>query len=89
MNLLKDKLKAVIFDMDGTIIQTDHIWSIVVREYLHETGIRAFSPHDVKFLEAMSGMSMKAASKVTKNHFGLPEDAEKIAARKMELANIH
>lgn len=88
MENLKEKIKAVIFDMDGTIILTDHIWGEVVREYLHETGIRVFTAKDVQYLDSMSGMSMKSAAKSVKRHFGLPHDTDQIAARKMELANI-
>jgi beta-phosphoglucomutase-like phosphatase (HAD superfamily) len=88
MENLKEKIKAVIFDMDGTIILTDHIWSEVVREYLYEKGVRVFTAKDVQYLDSMSGMSMKSAAKSVKLHFGLPHNADEIAARKMELANI-
>lgn len=84
---LKKKLKAVIFDMDGTIIQTDHIWSQVGRDFLHEAKIRAFAPVDVNFLESLSGMSTHAACKAMKRHFALPHDPEIIGKRKITLAN--
>jgi beta-phosphoglucomutase-like phosphatase (HAD superfamily) len=87
MESIKTKLKAVIFDMDGTIIQTDHIWSSVVRDFLREEGVHALTEHDVKMLESLSGMSTKPASKAVKHHFGLHRDAAEIATRKMELAN--
>lgn len=87
---IKNKLKAVIFDMDGTIIQTDHIWGEVEREQLYELGIRAFSQHDSEFLASLSGMSTKFASKALKKHFGLHEtDSESMTIRTMELANEH
>lgn len=87
---LKNKLKAVIFDMDGTIIQTDHIWGEVEREQLHELGIRAFSQYDMQFLASLSGMSTKFASKALKNHFGLHgSNSEAMTVRTMELANEH
>lgn len=87
MELIKTKIKAVIFDMDGTIIQTDHIWSQVVRDFLREEGVRAFTEHDTKMIESLSGMSTAAASKLIKHHFSLPGEALTIASRKMELAN--
>lgn len=84
---LKDKLKAVIFDMDGTIIQTEHIWEQVCRDFLYEANIRAFTPADHAFLESLSGMATFLASKAIKKHFALPQTSEVMAARKMELAN--
>jgi HAD superfamily hydrolase (TIGR01509 family) len=89
MEQLKGALKAVIFDMDGTIIQTDHIWGLVTREFLTSAGVRALGPKDIAFLEALSGMSTLAAAKMVKLHFGLPIDHEVIATRKRELANNH
>ena len=86
---LKEKLKAVIFDMDGTIIQTDHIWSQATRDFLREANVRAFTPHDRQFLEGMSGMSIYAASKAVKQHFGLPHQPKEVADRKMAIVNAY
>lgn len=75
--------------MDGTIIQTDSIWSQVNRDFLHEANIRAFTPHDLEFLESLSGMSTFVGSKTTKLRFGLPHDPDDIAKRQMEIANSY
>ncbi len=87
MESLKGKIKAVIFDMDGTIIQTESIWSKVTRDYLHENGIRTFSPQDVDFFASLAGTGLYPAALATKIHFGLDATVEEIAQRKVALAN--
>lgn len=87
MEKISKSVKAVIFDMDGTIIKTEHIWNGVVLALLHEKGITEFSEADSKVLDSLSGTSLKHASHTVKQHFGLIESPEDLAMLKLELAN--
>ena len=87
MESISKKLKAVIFDMDGTIIDTEHIWNGVVVSLLKEKGIVNFSKEDTVLLDSLSGSNLSFASHAVKNHFGLTETPEEIAHYKLDLAN--
>jgi beta-phosphoglucomutase-like phosphatase (HAD superfamily) len=87
MDFIKNKIKAIIFDMDGTIIKTEDIWQGVVTNFLAEAGITNFSNKDKFFLDSLSGMGLSDASKAVKKHFALLHEVDAIVARKITLAN--
>lgn len=89
MNDIKVKIKAIIFDMDGTIIKTDHIWDKVTHEVLSKKGL-AFIPEEKKaFYDSLTGMGLQHAAKALKQHFDLEETVEDIMNQKIMLANVH
>ena len=64
MEALKTKFGALIFDMDGTIVKTEHLWGEVIQKFLaEEAGIKSLSPINMAFLSSLSVISMKPACK--------------------------
>lgn len=89
MEDIKHKIKAVIFDMDGTIIKTEHIWKKVTVDVLKHQGVETLSDQDHAFLDSLAGMSLKKAAHELKEKFNLPDSAEDIFGLKLTLANTY
>lgn len=86
---IKTKIKAIIFDMDGTIIKTEHIWQQVTTGTLAKYGIHQIPEDKLAFVNNLAGMGLKEASHAIKEEFGLPDTVEEIINLKLALANMH
>jgi len=89
MENIKNRVKAVIFDMDGTIINTEHIWKKVTFDFLNKHGFAELDDNALKFLRSFSGIGMTHAAQELKRYFNLNIPLEVIIAQKIDLANIH
>jgi HAD superfamily hydrolase (TIGR01509 family) len=69
-------IDAVVFDLDGILIQTEEIWDEVREGLARERGGR----YGAEEQRAMMGMSSPEWSRYMHEHVGLPEPAEEIAA---------
>lgn len=78
---LKNK-KAVIFDMDGTIIDSMWVWAAIDNEFLGARGYKATREmqHDIE------GKSFYETACYFKEHFHLPEDVQTIMDTWNEMA---
>ena len=73
-------IEAVIFDLDGVLIQTEEIWD-EVRERLARDRNGRYGPEEQR---AMMGMSSPEWSRYMHEHVGLPESPHEIAAEVVE-----
>lgn len=87
MNELKHKVKAVIFDMDGTIVKTEHIWGKVVADVLAECGVSVLSDDQKNQLKALSGVGLEYSCRFIKEKFGLQQSPQDLLDRKIALAH--
>ena len=71
-------IEAVIFDLDGVLIQTEEIWD-EVRERLARDRNGRYGPEEQR---AMMGMSSPEWSRYMHEHVGLPESPDEIAANR-------
>lgn len=78
MKRIKNKLKAVIFDMDGTIIKTEHIWDEATKGMLSLNGISSFSEKEEDILKSLSGIGMTRSAEIVKESFNLDDSIENI-----------
>lgn len=72
-NILKD-IEAVIFDVDGTLVDSLYIWGEIDIEFLGSFGIDV--PDDYEGV--IMGMSFVQVAEYTKNRFELPIDVDEI-----------
>lgn len=87
MNDIKGKVKAIIFDMDGTIIKTEHIWrKISVQVLMEQCKVSELSEKHEQFLQSLSGIGLEISAKNMKDTFNLTTSVEDIVKRKIELA---
>jgi HAD superfamily hydrolase (TIGR01509 family) len=69
-------IEAVVFDLDGVLIQTEELWD-EVRESLAHSGGGRYGEEEQR---AMMGMSSPEWSRYMHEHVGLPASPEEIAA---------
>jgi HAD superfamily hydrolase (TIGR01509 family) len=74
-------IEAVVFDLDGVLIQSEELWADVREELARERGGR-YGPGEQR---AMMGMSSPEWSRYMHEHVGLPESPDEIAAEVVEL----
>lgn len=79
------KFKAIIFDMDGTIVDTNPIWNKTVVQLAQRKGITDQEVHK-KIQDAICGLSVTPACKLIKELSALPDSLEQIMKEKMEIA---
>jgi len=74
---------AVVFDLDGVLVQTEELWDEVRERFARERGGR----YDAEAQRAMMGMSSIEWSRFMNEELGVPEPPERISAevvRRME-----
>lgn len=72
----------LLFDMDGTLIDSNGIWKDVDTEFLARRGL----PYTQAYYEGVAHTIFPLAAKFTKEFCHLPESEEEIMAEWMELA---
>ncbi len=75
-------IKAVIFDLDGTVVDSMWMWEAIDIEYLARFGISL--PPDLQ--KKISGMSFRETAVYFKETFDIPDSLEKIKADWNEMA---
>ena len=77
--------KGVIFDLDGTLIESGDVWTQIDIDFL---GKRGFAVPE-NYGKAVSAMDFRQAAIYTKQLFSLPETIEEIAAEWRDMAIWH
>ncbi len=81
------KYKAIIFDMDGTIIDTGGVWEKATELLLEKKGAR-FTPQQRKLVEEKThGLHVKPSCQLIKDALGLADSVEMLAQELTQLAD--
>ena len=67
---------AVVFDMDGVLLQSEEVWDAVREQFVRERGGR----YDPEIQRAMMGMSSPEWSRYLHEHAGVADTPEAINA---------
>lgn len=89
MEEIKKRIKAVIFDMDGTIVDTERIWKQVTLDVLDHYGIQVSDAEKAHFLGQLAGIGLDNAIKIMKDTFNLQQSHEEIRKYKIVCADRH
>ena len=73
-------IKAIIFDMDGTIVDTAQIWDRATKQPLFDRGVVEFTQEEEVFLNSFSGIGINEWASQVKAVFKLDDHHEIIAA---------
>ena len=76
-------IKAVIFDLDGTLIDSMYVWAKVDVDFLTERGI----PVTKEYTETVRGMFFETAAEYTRTAYGLSESVEEIVQCWLDMAH--
>lgn len=77
-----EHIKAVIFDLDGTLVDSMWMWKAIDVEFLKEYGL--FCPEDLQ--KEIEGMSFSETAVYFKERFELPVSTEEIKQRWVEMS---
>ncbi len=75
-------VKAAIFDVDGTMVDSMYVWEKVDCDFLTQRGI----PVTSEYSETMRGMFFEQAAQYTIDHYGLNESVEQIVSIWLDMA---
>ena len=81
--ILDNQIKAVLFDLDGTLVDSMWMWKAIDVEYLGRYQIEL--PEDLG--ECIEGMSFTETAYYMKKRFQIPEDVETIKQTWNEMAH--
>ena len=80
-------IKAIIFDMDGTIIDTEHIWKKATEDLIVSKGVVYTQELHEELSKSLHGMAMPKSIKLIKDIAQLPDSVEDLMREKNILAD--
>jgi HAD superfamily hydrolase (TIGR01509 family) len=87
MEDIKNKFKAVIFDMDGTIINTDDLWKQVIKQMLASHGVTTLTEKNKDLLKKTASSGLVKTAAVIREEFQLSISTEKFIQQAFELSD--
>ena len=81
------KYKAIIFDLDGTIIDTETIWDQASRQLIAKRGIVLDSQIEKELFKNIHGLALHKSCLLIKNAAQLPDDLDDLIREKSEIAH--
>lgn len=80
------KFKAIIFDMDGTIIDTNPVWEQAVRKLVANKGITLTTELEQMIQARIHGLSVHNSCVIIKEVIGLEDPVEQLVHEKKKIA---
>lgn len=80
------KYKAVIFDLDGTIVNTEHIWVEATKRLVESYGVEYTPALKERLFKEISGLALCKSSAVIKEICNLDVSPDEIMERKSSIA---
>ncbi|MBN1549412.1 HAD family phosphatase [Candidatus Babeliales bacterium] len=82
------KYEGIIFDMDGTIVQTEHIWEDAIKQMLKkkDPSIPDTTIHII--LDATCGSGLEPCCHVIKDQLKRPESVQSLVRELVDIANV-
>lgn len=81
------KFKAIVFDMDGTIIDTEGIWKSATYDLITSRGIVLEKGYEVELEKKIKGLAMHKSIAIIKDMFKLEDEIEHLIIEKKRRAN--
>ncbi|HZW61386.1 MAG TPA: HAD family phosphatase [Candidatus Babeliales bacterium] len=79
--------QAIIFDMDGTIIETEHIWKFARNSLVTSRGIPLTPEFEQTLAERLAGTAIHESCAIIKELAKLPDSVEDLVKEKNQIAN--
>lgn len=79
--------KAIIFDLDGTIVKTEHLWLQAALHLLEKRGISITQKAQEHLEQQLNGLDVLSACELIRAYFRLPDELQDLYKEKTELAH--
>lgn len=73
--------------MDGTIINTEHVWKEATSQMLAKRGFTAFTQEQQEFLTSLSGIGLLRSAEVLKQEFNIADTIDDMALETKQIAH--
>ena len=80
------KYKAIIFDMDGTIVNTEKIWGEATKRLIECKGVCFTADLEKELSPRLVGLAMHKSCGIIKDLIGCPDSIEELVHQKRDLA---
>lgn len=81
------KYKAIIFDMDGTIIDTERIWKEASKQLIAHRNIKLTAEEECELEKELCGRALPDSCLIIKNRMHLEDELQELVRQKGEIAN--
>lgn len=81
------KFKAIIFDMDGTIIDTEKIWKEATRHVITSKGVTLSPAIEAHLAHELRGVALNKSCAIIKEMFSLAHEVEDLVKEKRDKAD--
>src|SRR5438552_4165576 len=81
------KYKALIFDMDGTIIDTNDIWDLATKKIFQKKGFSLTPEQEQQLLSQFTGLALHECCRIIKETVKCNDSIENIMFEKSQIAN--
>jgi HAD superfamily hydrolase (TIGR01509 family) len=80
------KYKAIIFDMDGTIVDTEHIWASATKDLIASKGVLVTPELEQELSKKLRGLAMFKSCEIIKDMINVKDSVEDLISEKSRLA---
>lgn len=80
------KFKAVIFDMDGTIVDTEGLWNLATRRLIESKGVPFTQELQAELTRRLQGLAIRPSCTIIKELTGVGDSVDELIAHKSRLA---
>ncbi|MFA7286411.1 MAG: HAD family phosphatase [Patescibacteria group bacterium] len=77
--------KAIIFDLEGVIADTNHIWDEADRAFLSQRGLNWSDMSWVEAKASLNGMSLRDGASYVKDYFNLPDAVDELIDERFQI----
>lgn len=88
MEIIKNSVKAILFDMDGTIIKSESCWDKAVNSLVYRRGLAANDGDQLAMLRAKLGGNLEAHVAALKEQYNLNEPVDQLIEEACQQAHL-
>jgi len=81
--------RAILFDMDGTVVDTEHVWNMTAAYLLSQRGVKLSDSQQQELFQQLHGISLSDTALLLKEYLQTTEDPSDIMQEHVQLAHTY